>query len=58
METEDPIIDEIHAIREAISAASGNDMQKIAEAIRAHQNSGNREVVTLPPKRIVEKTAS
>jgi hypothetical protein len=50
METDDPIIDEIHAIREAISAACGYDMQKIAEAIRARQNSGNREVVTLPPK--------
>jgi hypothetical protein len=58
MEPIDPIIEEIHDIREAISAACGDDMQKIAEAIRARQNSGNREVVTLPPKRVVEQKAS
>jgi hypothetical protein len=58
MDPTDPIIDELHAIREALSAACGDDMQKIAEAVRARQNSGNREVVTLPPKRFVEKEAS
>jgi nitroreductase len=58
MNPTDPIIDELHAIREAISAASEDDLQKIAEAARARQNSGNREVVTLPPKRTVENQAS
>ncbi|MGC4064881.1 MAG: hypothetical protein QM784_09610 [Polyangiaceae bacterium] len=58
MEPTDPIIDEIHAIREALSAACEDDMQKIAEAVRARQDSGSREVVTLPPKRILEKKAS
>jgi hypothetical protein len=47
-----------HAIRQAKPAACGDDMQKIAEAARARQNSGNREIVTLPPTRILEKQAS
>lgn len=58
MEPKDPIIHELHAIREAIAAASENDMNKIAESMRARQRSGNREVVTLPPKRLAEKQAS
>ncbi|MDX2054511.1 MAG: hypothetical protein SFV15_19070 [Polyangiaceae bacterium] len=58
MDPKDPIIDELHAIREAIAAACDDDMSKIAEAFRAHQNNGDREVVTLPPKRVVEKKAS
>lgn len=58
MEPKDPIIDELHAIREAIAAASGNDMNKIAESMRSRQSSGNREVVTLPPKRLAEQQAS
>jgi hypothetical protein len=52
-----PIIEEIRAIREAISTGCRDDARKIAETIRARQNSGEREVVTLPPKRIVEKKA-
>lgn len=58
MEPRDPIIDELHAIREAMAAACGNDMDKIAESLRARQNSGDREVVTLSPKRPVKKQAS
>lgn len=58
MEPKDPIIDEIHAIREAIAAACDDDMTKIAEAFRARQNSGDREVITLPPKLLAEKKAS
>jgi len=58
MEPKDPIIDELHAIREALAAASGNDMNKIAESMRARQSSGNREVVTRPAKRVAEKQAS
>jgi hypothetical protein len=31
----DPIIDDIHAIREAMAKASSDDLNKIAEAARA-----------------------
>lgn len=58
MESKDPIIDELHAVREAIAAACGNDMDKIAELMRARQTCEGREGVTLPPKPVVEKKAS
>ncbi len=58
MESKDPIIDELHAIREELAAASGNDMDRIAGAMRARQSTGNRQVVTLHAKRIAEKHAS
>lgn len=47
----DPIVDEIHAIRDAIAKASGNDLGGIAEAARARQAEGGHRVVKLPPKR-------
>lgn len=47
----DPIIDEIHAIRDAIAKASDNDLQKIAEAARLRQKASGRQGVKLPPKR-------
>ena len=58
MEPKDPIIDELHAIREAIATACGNDMNKIAELMRARQTDEGREGITLPPKPVIEKRAS
>ena len=42
MPLSDPIIDEIHAIRDAIAKASDNDLQKIAEAARSRQMARGR----------------
>ena len=47
----DPIVEEIHAIREALSNASDGDMRKIAEAARARQCRTGRKAVRLPPRR-------
>ena len=47
----DPIIEEIHAIREALSNASGNDIRKIAEAAKARQAQGGRKAVRLLPRK-------
>ncbi|MBI4703766.1 MAG: hypothetical protein HY744_21870 [Deltaproteobacteria bacterium] len=47
----DPIIEEIHAIREALSKASGDDIRKIAEAAQARQAQGDRKAVRLVPRR-------
>jgi hypothetical protein len=44
------VVDEIHAIREAMAKASDNDLRKIAEAARARQGASGRQVVTLPPR--------
>jgi len=51
MPLSDPIIDEIHAIRDAIANASDNDLQKIAESARSRQKASGRQGVKLPPKR-------
>ena len=47
----DPIIEEIHAIREALSKASGDDIRKIAEAAKARQAQSGRKAVRLPPRK-------
>jgi hypothetical protein len=51
MPLSDPIIDEIHAIRDALARASGNDLQKIAEAARSRQKASGRQGVKPRPKR-------
>ena len=45
------IVDEIHAVREALSKASGHDIRKIAEAAKARQAESGRKAVRLPPRR-------
>jgi hypothetical protein len=47
----DPIIEEIHAIREMLSKASGDDIRKIAEAAKARQAQSGRKAVRLPRRR-------
>jgi hypothetical protein len=51
MPLSDPIVEEIHAIREAMAKASNDDLRKIAEAARSRQAAGGRKVVNLPPMR-------
>lgn len=51
MSLTDPIVDELHAIRDAIAKVSGNDLGRIAEAAKARQGAGGRRVVKLPAKR-------
>jgi len=51
MPLSDPIVDEIHAIREAMAKTSGDDLRKIAEAARFRQAASGRKVVSLPPRR-------
>ena len=48
----DSIIEEIHAIREALSKASGDDIRKIAEAAIARQAESGRKLVRLPPRKV------
>jgi hypothetical protein len=46
----DPIVEEIHKVREAISKASDDDVRKIAEAAKARQAQSGRPAVQLPPR--------
>lgn len=48
----DPIVEEIHAVREALSKASGDDIRKIAEAARARQAESGRKAVRLLPRQV------
>ena len=48
----DPIIEEIHAIREALSRASGHDIRKIAEAAKVRQAESGRTTVRRPPRKV------
>lgn len=47
----DPIIEEIHAVRETLSKVSGDDIRKIAEAAKARQVESGRKGVRLPPRK-------
>jgi hypothetical protein len=46
-----PIVEEIHAIREALSKESDDDIRKIAEAAKARQAKGDRKTVQLAPRK-------
>lgn len=46
----DPILEEIHAVREALAQESDYDAEKIAEAARKRQAKSGRAGVTLPPR--------
>ena len=53
------ILDELHAIRDALANASDQDLEKIAEAARLRQKDSGHEIVRLSPKLVVsEKKAS
>ena len=47
----DPIVDEIHAVREALSRAAGHDIRKIADAAKARQAESGKKSVRLPPRK-------
>jgi hypothetical protein len=46
----DPIVEEIHAVRETLSRVSGDDIRKIADAAKARQAASGRKAVRLPPR--------
>jgi hypothetical protein len=46
----DLIIEEIRAVREALSRACADDIRRIAEAARARHAQSGREAVRLPPR--------
>ena len=52
MSPKDPIVEEVHAAREAIARESDHDLDRIIDAARARQAAEDRRVVRLPPKRV------
>ena len=51
MATRDRIVEEVHAVREAIARDSGYDLDRIINAARARQVAEGRPVVRLAPKK-------
>lgn len=47
----DPIVDEIHAVREVLSRAAGHDIRRIANAAKARQVESGKKSVRLPPRK-------
>ena len=45
------ILDEIRAVRDAIAAAGGYDIERIAATLREHETAGSRPLLTLSPRR-------
>jgi hypothetical protein len=50
MPRKDPIIEEIHGVRDAIARETGYDLDKMLEAARARQKASGRQAVRLSPK--------
>lgn len=51
MSRKDPIIEEIHAVREEIARAADYDLEKMLEAARARQVASGVQAVRLPPRK-------
>lgn len=52
--TEDPILEELHKFREELAAKHNYDVHAIAAEMRRLQQLENRQVVSLPPKRVTQ----
>ena len=48
----DPVVEEIREIRDAYARRFNYDIEAICRDLREQEAKGDREVVTLPPKRI------
>jgi hypothetical protein len=48
----DPIVEETRSIREDLAKAHGYDVHEIARALQREEADGDRQVVTLPARRI------
>ncbi len=56
--TEDPIVAEIRRHREAIAPKHGNDVSRIAEALRKREGESERKVLNPGPKQRVNRIGS
>ena len=53
--SQDPIVDEVRAIRAAIAEEHGNDLQAIIRALKRKEGADGRRVVDLTAKRAPKK---
>lgn len=52
--TKDPIVEDVHGIREEISKEAGDDLDRILAAAKERQRTSEKDhvVVRLPPKHV------
>jgi len=48
----DPIVEEVRAVRSAHAKKFNYDLKSIAADLKKQQKRGNRKVVSLPPKKV------
>ena len=58
MKRPDPIIDELHKVRENLGRRFGFDVRRIGEALKASQGKQGHRVVSRAARRISKKKAS
>lgn len=49
----DPIIEEVRSIRDAYAKEHGYDLKAIVLALQQEEAESGRQVISLPPKRLV-----
>ena len=52
----DPIVDEIHRVREEMAKEADYDLHKLVTRLQESQKRHGKELVSCPPKRIEKKT--
>jgi len=52
--SEDPILDEIHRVREALAARFDHDLEAIGRYLMDREKQEDRAAVAFPPKRVAE----
>ncbi|HEX6900659.1 MAG TPA: hypothetical protein VF789_13120 [Thermoanaerobaculia bacterium] len=53
--TKDPIFEEVRAGRDAYAKKHGYDIKAIVAALQQEEAKSGREVISLPPKRLVSE---
>ena len=56
--TDDPNVAEVRRHRKAIGEEHGNNIRRIAKALREHERKSGREVLDPGPKRRLDRTGS
>ena len=51
MQQDDPIIDEVRAIRRSLQEESGNDLRRLFEKLKNWETLNDREKISFEPKR-------
>jgi hypothetical protein len=54
----DPIVEEIHRVRDELAASLGDDLHAICEDIRKKEAASGRTLVTRPPRKPVVHNAA